>query len=139
MGAATSSFPSERADYAEREGGQPLMAGPIQGWGAQRRRRLAGLALAMTALFVADACGARTAPYLGGGVQAGQASNNNGSDNATSDTAGTGAGTGTDTGGAVASGSNTGTGSKTATGTKTGTNNQPAVSDAKSFDYTPKA
>src|SRR5690349_13089880 len=39
----------------------------------------------------------------------------------------------------LAGGTNSATGSKTATGTKTGTNNQPTVSDAKSFDYTPRA
>jgi branched-chain amino acid transport system substrate-binding protein len=114
------------------------MAGPTQGWGVRRRRRLGCLALAMTALFVADACGARTAPYLGGGVQAGQA-NNNSSDNNTSDTAaGTdnGTGTGTETGAPVAGGSNTATGSKTGTA-KPGS--QPVVADAKGFDYSPKA
>jgi len=97
------------------------MAGPTRGWGARRRRRLGCLALAVTALFVADACGARTAPYLGGGVQAGQASNNGGSDNATSDTAtGTDSGGGTETGAPLAGGSNTGTGSKTGTNAKPG-------------------
>lgn len=116
------------------------MAGPMRGWGARRRRRLGCLALAMTALFVADACGARTAPYLGGGVQAGQANTNNGSDNATSDTAGSGTdnatGGGNETGAPVAGGSNTATGSKTGTA-KPGS--QPVVADAKGFDYSPKA
>jgi len=115
------------------------MAGPTRGWGARRRRRLGYLALALTALFVADACGARTAPYLGGGVQAGQSANN-GSDSGTSDTVAgsdTGTGTGTETGGPVAGGTNTGTGTKTGTVAKPGA--QPVVADAKTFDYSAKA
>lgn len=115
------------------------MAGPTEGWGARRRHRLAWMALATAALFVAAACGARTTPYLGGGVQAGQAANN-GSDNSNADT-GTGAGTdtgaGTGTGGPLAGGTNANPGAKTGTNAKPG--QQPVVADAKSFDYSAKA
>ena len=109
--------------------------------GVRRRRRLSCLALAVAAVFVADACGARTPPYLGGDVAAGrQASGNGGGDNS-NPVSGSDTGTGTDTGSntATAAGSNAATGSKTGPAAKSGNASQPVVADAKSFDYSAKA
>ncbi|MBV8692165.1 MAG: ABC transporter substrate-binding protein [Actinobacteria bacterium] len=96
--------------------------------------------MAVAALFIADACGARTAPYLGGDVQAGQKSSSGGDTSNTVAGGDSSTGSGTETGGATASGTNTGGGTNTNTGTKSGGGGaQPQVADAKAFDYSPKA
>lgn len=104
-------------------------------WG---RRRLGWLALAIASVSLAAACGARTAPYLGGGVSAGGSGNQSatgGTDTtlAGGDTTGGGGGTGTGTG------TNTG-GSSSANSNKSTPGTSPnAVAPPSSFNYSAAA